>query len=84
MAEYYLKTSTYVYRVTYRQEGDNIFIDATHVAGTGMLPDGNTVAVIDQLTNSNNIVVDQILAKTSAADVSEYRTAVKAQIDASW
>jgi len=84
MAEYYLKTSTYVYRITYRQEGANYVIDAMHVSGTGTLPDGNAVLTIDQPTTEKNLVVDQILALTSAADVTDYRTAVKAQADASW
>lgn len=84
MAEYYLATSTYVYRITYRQEGVNYVIDATHVSGTGTLPDGNAVGVIDQPTTEKNLVIDQILARTSAATVADYRTAVKAQADASW
>ena len=84
MAEYYLKTSTYVYRITYRQEGANYVIDTTHVSGTGTLPDGNVILDIDQATTEKNLVVDQILAKTSAATVADYRTAVKAQADASW
>lgn len=84
MAEYYLQTSTYVYRTTYRQEGDNVLIDAVHVSGSGTLPDGQPVAIIDQPTTAANIVVDQVLLRTSAATVTEYRTAAKAQADASW
>jgi len=84
MAEYYLATSTYCYRITYRQEDVNYVIDATHVSGTGTLPDGNVILDIDQATTEKNLVVDQILAKTSAATVAAYRTAVKAQADASW
>lgn len=84
MAEYYMKTSTYCYRITYRQEGDNYIIDATHVSGTGTLPDGNALSATDQVTTEKNLVVDQILARTSAAAVADYRTAAKAQIDASW
>lgn len=85
MAEHYLKTSTYCYRITYRQEGaENYVIEDTHVSGLGTLPDGSDVKAADQLTTEKNIVVDQILARTSAATVEDYRTAAKAQIDASW
>lgn len=84
MAEYYLKTATYVYRATYHQDGANVLIDAVHVSGTGTLPDGQPLATIDQPTNAGNIVVDNVLARTSAAVVADYRTAVKAQADASW
>jgi len=84
MAEHYLKTSTYCYRITYQQEADNYIISETHVSGLGTLPDGSDVKTADQLTTEKNIVVDQILARTSAATVEDYRTAAKAQIDASW
>jgi hypothetical protein len=84
MAEHYLATSTYVYRTTYHQDGANYIIDAVHVSGTGTLPDGQSLAMIDQPTTAANIVVDNVLARTSASTVAAYRTAVKAQADASW
>jgi hypothetical protein len=84
MADHYLKTSTYVYRITYHQEGSNYIVDNVHVAGSGTLPDGNALTVVDQLTTSGNVLVDQVLTRTSAAAVVDYRTAAKAQIDSSW
>lgn len=84
MAEYYLKTSTYCYRISYHQDGANYIIDSAHVSGTGTLPDGMGVRVIDGEVSPTNILVDQIRASTSAATVADYRTAVKAQADTSW
>jgi len=84
MAEYYLKTSSYVFRLTYRQDGANYVIDETHAAGTGTLPDGTVLEMVDQAISEKNVIVAQILDIVSDATVADYRTAAKAQIDASW
>lgn len=86
MAEYYLKanTGTRVYRITYIQEGSNYKVDLVHVAGTGLLPTGDSIIRVDQEVDSDVLVVDQVLGRVSAGTVADYRAAAKVQIDASW
>jgi hypothetical protein len=86
MAEYFLKASdaTHVYRITYTQAGSNFSVDKVHVCGTGGLPNGDVINSIDQEVNPAMVVVDQVLSRVAAGTVADYRTAAKAQIDASW
>lgn len=86
MAEYYLKanTGTRCYRVTYIQEGTNYKVDLVHVAGLGTLPTGDPIRYVDEQVPAEVLIVDQVLGRVSAGTVTDYRTAAKAQIDASW
>ena len=86
MANYYLAANdgTYAYRIEYHSEGTNYAIDAVHAAGTGTLPSGDPVAFVDMEVPATNVVIDQVLNRVTASNVAAYRTASKAQIDASW